>query len=43
MHTGGDLSLPAEVRVAVQPNPFPVARLNVRPPTGGPAPQQDGR
>ena len=43
MHTGGDLSLPAEVRAAVQPNPFPVARLNVPPPTGGPAPQQDGR
>ena len=43
MHTGGDLSLPAEVRAAVQPNPFPVARLNVPPPTGGSAPQQDGR
>jgi NADH:quinone reductase (non-electrogenic) len=26
MHTGGDLSLPAEVRAVVQPNPLPVAR-----------------
>ena len=26
MHTGGDLSLPAEVRAAVQPNPLPVYR-----------------
>jgi NADH dehydrogenase len=24
MHTGGDLSLPAEVRAAVQPNPLPI-------------------
>ena len=25
MHTGGDLSLPAAVRIAVQPRPLPVA------------------
>jgi NADH:ubiquinone reductase (H+-translocating) len=26
LHTGGDLSLPAEVRAAVQPNPLPIYR-----------------
>ncbi len=24
MHTGGDLSLPAEVRAAIQPKPLPL-------------------
>ncbi len=33
MHTGGDLSLPADVRAAVEPNPFPVARLTITPPS----------
>ena len=36
MHTGGDLSLPAEVLAAVQPNPLPVARPNLLAPTDGP-------
>jgi NADH:quinone reductase (non-electrogenic) len=30
MHTGGDLSLPEDVRAAVQPNPLPVYRERMR-------------
>ena len=33
-HTGGDLSLPDQVRQSVQPNPFPVVEATAR--TGGP-------
>ena len=36
MHTGGDLSLPADVRAAVQPNPLPVAQPGKTAPTDGP-------
>jgi len=42
MHTGGDLSLPAEVRAMVQPKPLPVyhdyfASDHASPPTRGAA------
>jgi NADH dehydrogenase len=40
MHTGGDLSLPEEVRAAVQPNPLPVYRP-VQAPDPSDAPEAD--
>ncbi len=36
MHTGGDLSLPSDVRAAVQPNPLPVARSRLLSPPNDP-------
>jgi NADH dehydrogenase len=39
MHTGGDLSLPPEVRAIVQPNPLPVARPSLFPATDEPRPE----
>lgn len=43
MHTGGDLSLPAAARAAVQPNPLPVARPGLTAPTNEPPPGQNAR
>jgi NADH dehydrogenase len=38
LHTGGDLSLPAEVRAAVQPNPLPQYAERLRADTAAPDP-----
>jgi NADH dehydrogenase len=40
MHTGGDLSLPAEVRAMVQPKPLPVASQTGLAPTDQSAPRE---
>ena len=43
MHTGGDLSLPAEVRAAVQPNPLPVyGQRSAQDANGTPGPAATG-
>ncbi len=41
MHTGGDLSLPSSVRIAVQPRPLPVASSTGLTPGDQPPPPPD--